>query len=79
VAKTAQGLNGMVLRKKFVLPIESWFFTFLHFFFAHGSALCHLQCNRYYLNVKLLIFFKKFYKVHSVEVLNQDPCQQQEF
>jgi hypothetical protein len=28
VAETAQELKGMVLRKKFVLPIESWFFTF---------------------------------------------------
>jgi hypothetical protein len=25
------------------------------------------------LNVKFLILFKKFYKVHSVEVLSQDP------
>jgi hypothetical protein len=62
-------------RKKFVLPIESLFFTF--FFFAHGFV-CHLQCDRYDLNVKFLIFFKKFYMVHSVEVLSQDPCQQKE-
>jgi hypothetical protein len=34
VVKTAQGLKGRVLRKKFILPIESWFFTF----FTHGSA-----------------------------------------
>jgi hypothetical protein len=33
VAKTAQGLKGKVLRKKFILPIESWFFTFFHFSF----------------------------------------------
>jgi hypothetical protein len=33
MAKTAQGLKGKVLRKKFVLPIESWFFTFFYFFF----------------------------------------------
>jgi hypothetical protein len=32
VAKTAQRLNGMVLRKKFVLPTESWFSTFSPFF-----------------------------------------------
>jgi hypothetical protein len=38
VAETAQGLKGKVLRKKFVLPIESWFFTFFRFSFAHGSA-----------------------------------------
>jgi hypothetical protein len=38
VAETARGLKGRVLRKKFVLPIESWIFTFFHFFFAHGSA-----------------------------------------
>jgi hypothetical protein len=33
VAKTTQGLKGRVLRKKFVLPIESWFLTFFHFSF----------------------------------------------
>jgi hypothetical protein len=59
---------------KFVLPIES---RFLHFFsfslFAHDFACGHLQCDRYDLNVKFLIFFKKFYKVHNVEVLSRDP------
>jgi hypothetical protein len=50
------------------------FFSLL--FFAHGSASCHLQCDRYDLNVKFLIFFKNFYKVHSVEVWNQDSHQQ---
>jgi hypothetical protein len=29
--------------------------------------------------MKFLIFSKKLYKVHSVEVLSQDPCQQEEF
>jgi hypothetical protein len=33
----------------------------------------------YDLNVKILIFLKKYYKVHSVEDLSQDPCQQKEF
>ena len=28
-----QGLKDMMLRNKFVLPIESWLFTFFHFFF----------------------------------------------
>jgi hypothetical protein len=71
VAKTAQGLKGKVLRKKIVFPIEFRFFTFFtSFFFANGSALGHLQCDRYDPNVKFLIFFKKFYKVHSIEVLN---------
>jgi hypothetical protein len=32
VAQTAQGLKDRVLRKKFVLPIASWFFHFFHFF-----------------------------------------------
>jgi hypothetical protein len=37
MAEAAQGLKGKVLRKKFVLPIKSWFFTFFaFFFFAHG-------------------------------------------
>jgi hypothetical protein len=33
VAKIAQVLKGRVLRKKFVLPMKSWFFTFFHFSF----------------------------------------------
>jgi hypothetical protein len=68
-----------VLRIFFVLPIESLFFTSFNFFFANGSALCHLQCDRYNLNVKYFIFLKKFYKVHSIEILSQDPRQQKEF
>jgi hypothetical protein len=78
VAKTAQRLKGRVLRKKFVLLIESWFIIifslFSFFFFSHGFACCHVQCDHYNLNVKFFILFKKFNKVHSVEVLNQDPC-----
>jgi hypothetical protein len=35
-----------------------------------------LQCDHYDLNVKFLIFLKNFYKVHSVEVWSQDPCQE---
>jgi hypothetical protein len=65
----------MVLRKKFVLSIKSWFSTFIHFYFAHGSAWYHLQCDCYGLNMKFLIFFKKFYKVHSVEVSSQDTSR----
>jgi hypothetical protein len=33
VVEIAQGLKGRVLKKKFVLLIKSWFFTFFHFFF----------------------------------------------
>jgi hypothetical protein len=33
VVEAAQGLKGRVLRKKFVLPIKSWFLTFFHCFF----------------------------------------------
>jgi hypothetical protein len=35
-----------------------------------------VQCDRYDLNVKFFIFFKNFYKVHSVEVWSQEPRQQ---
>jgi hypothetical protein len=72
MAETAQGLKGKVLRIFFVLLMKSWIFTIFHFFLAHGSTWCHLQCHRYDLNVKI-------YKVHSVEVLSQDPRQQNEF
>jgi hypothetical protein len=58
------------------LPIESWFFAFFYFYFFSCFSIyfffIHLQCDRYDLNVKFLIFFKKFYKVHSAEVLSQD-------
>jgi hypothetical protein len=33
VAETAQGLKGRLLKKKFVLPIKFWFFTFFIFHF----------------------------------------------
>jgi hypothetical protein len=79
VAKTAQGLKGRVLRKKFVFPIISWVFTFFTFFLSHGYARCHLQCDHCDLNVEFFISFKKFYKVHNVEVLSEDPCEQKEF
>jgi hypothetical protein len=79
VAETAQGLKGRVLGKMFVLPIESWFFTFFYFFFVHGSTWCHLQCDHYDLDVNFLILFKKFHKVHNVEVLNQDLHQLKKF
>jgi hypothetical protein len=46
-----------VLKMKFVLPMESWISNFV---FAHGSTWCYLQCDHYNLNVKFLIFFKKF-------------------
>jgi hypothetical protein len=52
------------------------FHFFSLFFLSHGSAWCHLQCDHYDLNVKFLIFFKKFSKVHSVEICSQDPYQQ---
>jgi hypothetical protein len=29
------------------------------------------ECDHYNLNVKFFIFFKRFYKVHSVQVLSQ--------
>ena len=61
-----------MLRKKFVLPIKSWFSTFFHFFFASGSALYHLQCDRSDLNVKFLMFQEILQGPH-VEVLSQDP------
>jgi hypothetical protein len=38
VVKNAQGLKDRMLRKKFVLPIESWFFTL---FF--GSWFCMMS------------------------------------
>jgi hypothetical protein len=38
-----------------------------------------LQCGRYDLNVKFLIFFKTIYKVQSIEVLGQDPVNKMNF
>jgi hypothetical protein len=73
-------LKGKVQRKKFVLPIKSWFFTVFHFFFfAYGFAWCHLQCDPYDLNVKFLILFKKIFKVHRCWSFESRPRQQKEF
>jgi hypothetical protein len=38
-----------------------------------GSTWHNLQCHCYDLNVKFLIFFKNFNKVHNIEVCSQDP------
>jgi hypothetical protein len=74
VAKTAQGLKGKVLKKKFVLPIESCVFTFFPILlFAHGSTWCHLQYDCYNFNMKFIIFYKKIYKFQNVGILIQDP------
>jgi hypothetical protein len=69
---------GKELRKRFILPIKSWFFT-SSFFFAHDYAWYHLQRDCYNPNVKFFIIFKKFYKVYSVEVLNKDPIHKKNF
>jgi hypothetical protein len=86
VAETTQGLKGRVLKKKFVLPIESWFFTFFTFFLFmvlhdvtfNATAtikMCMMSPSMRLLQSKceVFYFFKKYYKVHSVEVLSQDP------
>jgi hypothetical protein len=36
-AQNAQGLKGRMLRKKFFLPLESWFFTFLLLMLLHDA------------------------------------------
>jgi hypothetical protein len=76
MAETTQGLKDKVMRKKFVLSIESWFSLFSNLFLACNYAWRHLQCDHYDLIVKYLIFFKKFFKVHNVDDLSQDPHQQ---
>jgi hypothetical protein len=52
VAKTAQGLKSRKLRKKFVLPIESWFFTFFTIFFAHGFV--NVVFNKFWIKRPIL-------------------------
>jgi hypothetical protein len=68
VAKIAQGLQGRVLRKKFFLPIESWFFT-LFFHFSFCSWFCMMSPSMWPLwsECEVFDFFKKFY---NVEILN---------
>jgi hypothetical protein len=69
--------EGQSAKKEVCFANKNFVFHFFFtIFFAHDSARCHLQCDCYNLNVKFLIFFKNFYKVHSFEVLSQDPCQQ---
>jgi hypothetical protein len=59
------GAEGQGAKKE--VCFGHWILLF-HFSFAHGSIWCHLQCGYYNLNVQFLIFFKKYYKVCSVEV-----------
>jgi hypothetical protein len=79
-AKTTQGLKGRVLRKEFVLSIESWFFIFFHFyFFAHGSAWCHLQCDSYNLNVKFFIFLRNLTRSIVLKFWIKAPVNKKNF
>jgi hypothetical protein len=68
-----------VLEKKFILLIKSWFFHNFSLFFSHGFAWYHLQCDHYDQKLKFLVFFKKNYKVRSVEVLSQDRVNKKNF
>jgi hypothetical protein len=79
VAKTAQGLKGRVLSKKFVFPIESWSFTFFSLFFCSWFCMISPLNDHFDLNVKILIFFKFFARLTVFKFLGQDPCQQKEF
>jgi hypothetical protein len=76
---TAQGLKGKVLRKKFVLSIESWIFFFSLFFFAHGSTWCHFQCNHYNLNVKFFIFVQEILQGPQCWSLESRPPSKKKF
>jgi hypothetical protein len=53
------------------------FHFFSPFLFAHrlGHAWLHLQIDRYNMSMKFLNFFKEFYKVHTVQVLNMGPTK----
>jgi hypothetical protein len=68
-----------VLRKKFVLPKESICFVFLDLFLESWFCMMSSSKSHYDLNVKILTFVKKYYKVHNVEVSSQDQCQKKEF
>jgi hypothetical protein len=50
-----------------------------HFFplfsFAHGFTFCHLQCDRYNLNVKFLIFFKNFLRSTALKFWVKTPIK----
>jgi hypothetical protein len=64
VAKYAQGLRGRVLKKKFVLSIEFWIFTFFTFVFF---SKFYMMSSPLHLNVKFLICFKKLYSSTMLE------------
>ena len=67
MAKSAQGLKGMVSKKKLVLPIESWvsllFKNFFLLMVQHGSILL---CDYYDLNANFLIFFSRNFTSSTV-------------
>jgi hypothetical protein len=72
--KLPKGWRAGYLKRSLFCPQKSWIFTFFQKNkIAHGSTWCYLQCDCFDLNLKFLIFAKKFYKFHSVRVLRQDP------
>jgi hypothetical protein len=48
-------------------------FHFCYFFFLLFACF-QLQCDSYDFNLKVSILSNKFYKLHIVEVLFEDPC-----
>jgi hypothetical protein len=81
MAKTVQGLKDRVPKKKCFLPIESWIFNsfFSVSIFAWDSTWCHLQYDCSDLNVKFLIFLKKFYNSKSVGILSPNLVIKKDF
>jgi hypothetical protein len=67
VAESAQGLKGMVSKKKLVLPIESWvsllFKNIFSLMVQHGSTL---PCDCYDLNAILFLIFSRNFTSSTV-------------
>jgi hypothetical protein len=72
VTKTAQRLKDMVPKKEYFFVHRTLGSHFFIFVFPHGFARQHLQYDCYNLNVRSLLFLKKFYKFGGLGVLNED-------
>jgi hypothetical protein len=68
--KLPKGWRSRCQKRSLLCPRFSLFSLF--FFFFHCSIWCFIQYDCSNLNVKSLVFFKKFYKFYSVGIFSQD-------
>jgi hypothetical protein len=72
--------KGTVFKERFVLPIIfcSFFFFMQRIIYPLASTGHHVQCDYYNLHMEVLVFFKNFYIVRTIEVWSADLHRRKE-